>query len=463
MTGNQGPGTPYGAEAGDVGGDDRPTRPLPPMPDYPPAAAPPMPDQPPPPYVPPGAAYPYAYPAPRRHPLRNLLALLVVVLAMAAGIGIDHTLWRPTAAPAAPAVNPGGPFNSAPYSPPGNSTGGGTSTSGTGVAAKVDPELVDINTTLGYQDMQAAGTGIVVTSSGEVLTNNHVIDGATAITATDIGNGRTYTATVVGYDRSADLAVLQLSNASGLSTAQLGDSSTVKVGDPVTAIGNAGGTGLTPTAAPGSVTGLNQAITASDESSGTSEQLTGMIQVNSDVQPGDSGGPLVNASGAVIGMDTAGSESAGGFGGQGGQSNQGGQQTTQGFAIPINTALPIAQQIVAGTASGAVHLGPTAFLGVQISSVDSGSGSGSGNGGSGNGATAGALVAGVIPSTPAAQIGIAEGDVITSLGGQSVAGANALGTLMAGHKPGDRVSVSWTDATGATQNATVTLIGGPAS
>ena len=478
MTGNQGPATPYGGEAGGVGGDDRPTRPLPPMPDYPPPSAPPpyapplAGQQPPPPYGPPGGGYPYAYPAPRRHPIRNLLALLVVVLlAMAAGIGIDHTLWRPTAASVAPAVNPGGPNNAVPYSPPGNSTGGtgggsatggGTSTSGTGVAAKVDPELVDINTTLGYQDMQAAGTGIVLTATGEVLTNNHVIDGATAITATDIGNGRTYTATVVGYDRSADLAVLQLSNASGLSTAQLGDSSAVKVGDPVTAIGNAGGTGLTPTAAPGSVTGLDQAITASDESSGTSEQLTGMIQVNADVQPGDSGGPLVNASGAVIGMDTAGSESSGfggGQGGQGGQSAQGGQQPTQGFAIPINTALPVAQQIVAGTASSAVHLGATAFLGVQISSVESGNGSG----GSGDGSTAGALVAGVIPSTPAAQIGIAEGDVITSLGGQSVASANALGTLMAGHKPGDRVSVSWTDETGTTQSATVTLVSGPAS
>ena len=474
MTGNQGPGTPYGGVPGDMGADDRPTRPLPPMPDYPPPTSAPMPDQPPPPYVPPGGAYPYAYPAPRRHPVRNLLALLlVVVLAMAAGIGIDHTFWRPTAASVVPAVNPGGP--NYPYSPPGNSTGGtgtgggtgtsggtggGTSTSGTGVAAKVDPELVDINTTLGYQDMQAAGTGIVVTSSGEVLTNNHVIDGATTITATDIGNGRTYTATVVGYDRSADLAVLQLANASGLSTAQLGDSSTVKVGDPVTAIGNAGGTGLTPTAAPGSVTALNQSITASDESSGTSEQLTGMIQVNADVQPGDSGGPLVDASGAVIGMDTAGSASTGfaGQSGQGGQSDQGGQQATQGFAIPIDTALPVAQQIVAGTASTAVHLGATAFLGVQISSVTSGGGQGSGDG-----ASAGALVAGVIPSTPAAQIGIAEGDVITSLGGQPVASANALSTLMAGHKPGDRVSVGWTDNTGASRSATVTLVSGPAS
>ena len=162
------------------------------------------------------------------------------------------------------------------------------------IANKVDPGLVDIVSTLGDQNAEAAGTGMVVTSSGEVLTNNHVIDGATSIKATDIGNGRTYTAKVVGYDKSDDVAVIQLQGASGLTTVSFGDSSQVAVGQSVVALGNAGGTGGTPSVATGTVTALNQSITASDEGSGSSENLTGMIETNANIQPGDSGGSLVN-------------------------------------------------------------------------------------------------------------------------------------------------------------------------
>ena len=151
----------------------------------------------------------------------------------------------------------------------------------------------------------ALGTGIVLTSNGEILTNNHVINGATSVSVTDIGNGKTYKATVVGYDVSQDIAVLQLSGASGLTTASTGDSSSVSVGDSVVALGNAGGVGGTPWVAAGSVTALNQSITASDESSGSSERLTGLIETNADIQAGDSGGPLVNSHGQVIAMDTA--------------------------------------------------------------------------------------------------------------------------------------------------------------
>ena len=144
------------------------------------------------------------------------------------------------------------------------------------IAQGVNPGLVDINTTLSYQGEQAAGTGMVLTSNGEVLTNNHVIDGATSISVTDVGNGKTYTASVVGYDRSHDIAVIQLNNASGLQTVTLGDSSNVSVGQAVVAIGNAGGTGGTPSAVGGSITALNQSITASDSGDGTSETLSGL-------------------------------------------------------------------------------------------------------------------------------------------------------------------------------------------
>ena len=205
----------------------------------------------------------------------------------------------------------------------------------------MDPALVDVVSTDGYQQATSAGTGIVLSSTGEMLTNNHVVNGATSIKVTDIGNGKTYTATVVGYDASHDVAVLQLQSASGLTVASLGDSSTVQVGDSVTALGNAEGKGGTPSVATGTVTALNQSITASDELSNVSEQLTGLIETNAPIQPGDSGGSLVNSYGQVIGMDTAASSS---YQAQGQSST-----ATQAFSIPINEALSIAQQIEAGT------------------------------------------------------------------------------------------------------------------
>jgi S1-C subfamily serine protease len=242
------------------------------------------------------------------------------------------------------------------------------------IATKTDPGLADVDSTLGYQNAEAEGTGLVLTSSGEVLTNDHVIDGATSIKVTDVGNGRTYTAAVVGYNKTDDIAVLQLKNASGLTTVSLGNSSQVTSGEKVVALGNAGGKGGTPSVAAGRVTALNQAITASDEGSGSSEQLTRMIETNADIQPGDSGGPLVNTAGQVIGIDTAASSafetSSGGQSPYGqspygqfpyGQSPYGGSRTPSGqpssgqsqvqaFAIPINRAVSIASQIEAGDA-----------------------------------------------------------------------------------------------------------------
>src|SRR5689334_12833408 len=179
------------------------------------------------------------------------------------------------------------------------------------VAHQTDPGLVDVVSSLGLQQAASAGTGLVLTPSGEILTNNHVIKGATAIRVTDIGNGRTYPAKVVGYDQSRDIAVLQLVGASGLQTAALGDSSSVKVGDKVVALGNALGKGGTPSVAVGHVAGLNASIMASDAGAGTVEQLTGLIHHTAPIQPGDSGGPLVSTAGKVIGIDTAASASAG--------------------------------------------------------------------------------------------------------------------------------------------------------
>ena len=291
----------------------------------------------------------------------------------------------PRAAPSAtapPSATAGSFGDSGSSGNTGSGSSGSSNSSGpsdvNAIASKIDPGLVDINTTLGYQQEQAAGTGIVLSSNGVILTNNHVIDGATSISVTDIGNNKTYTASVVGYDRTKDIAVLQLQNASGLQTATLGNSSNVSVGQDVVGVGNAGGTGGTPSAAGGTVTALNQSITASDDGDGTSEQLSGLIETNADIQPGDSGGALVDTSGNVLGIDTAASA---GFSFQSNDQSCG----NQGFAIPINTALSLARAIEAGSGSSTIHIGETAFLGVEINASDSSSGGNGGNSGDGSG------------------------------------------------------------------------------
>jgi S1-C subfamily serine protease len=303
----------------------------------------------------------------------------------------------------------------------------------TAAAKAVVPGIVTIDTQLGLQNGEAAGTGIVLTSGGVVLTNNHVVEGATKISVTDLGNGSTYPATVLGFDRQDDLAVIQLSGASGLQTAPLGDSNQVAVGDSIVGVGNAGGTG-SPTAAAGRVTGLNRSITASDDASGSSEQLTGLIQVAADIQPGDSGGPLVDQSGKVIGVDTAAS--------QGFRLGNGGGQ---GFAIPIDKALTIAQQIRSGTASSTVHIGDTAFLGVTVSDANG----------------QGARVRSIVSDGPADQLGLQPGDVITGVDGRAVDSATGLTSTMDLHHPKDTVTLAFVDQSGQSGSAQVTLGKGP--
>jgi S1-C subfamily serine protease len=180
-----------------------------------------------------------------------------------------------------------------------------------GTGTPIGNGVVVIDTNLAYQGNAAAGTGMVLTSSGEVLTNNHVISGATTIKVVVPNTGRGYPARVLGYDRTADVALLQLQGASNLKTVSI-SSARLSAGATVTALGNAGGNGSI-TSATGTVTGLGKSITASDDT-GDSEQLTGLIETNAEVQPGDSGGPLVNTEGRVVGMDTAASS---GFGFQG--------------------------------------------------------------------------------------------------------------------------------------------------
>ncbi len=407
--------------------------------------------------------------APRRLGMTILTMIVTagVALAAAAGVLIGHALWHNTSTTSGATPSASSPLGNSgegsnPFGSGNSGSGQGSSASGSpsdaaSIAHNVDPGLVDVNTSISYDGVQGAGTGMVLTPAGEVLTNNHVVEGATKISVTDVGNGKTYDATVLGYDRSEDIAILQLVGASGLQTVSLGDSSKVSVGEGVVAIGNANGAGGTPSYAGGSVTAINQSITASDEIDGTSEQLNGLIQTNANIISGDSGGPLVNSSGQVIGMDTAGS---GGFQFQ--------SPSTSGFAIPIDRALSTAKLIKAGSASATVHVGPTAFLGVVVQSVSGNGlglggfgGLGSGNGNGSSSSTSGAYITEVGSGSPASQAGLVPGDTITSVDGQSVTSANALTSIMVVEKPDASVPVQYVDTSGQQQTTTVTLGTGP--
>jgi S1-C subfamily serine protease len=310
-----------------------------------------------------------------------------------------------------------------------------------GIAARVDPGLVDVNTDIGLQDEGAAGTGLVLTPSGEILTNNHVIDGGTSITVTDIGNGQTYSATIIGDDITADVAVLQVEGAPPLTTVRLGTGSAVGVGTSVIAIGNAGGVGGTPSVTTGTVTALDQEIEATNDGNGLVETLTGLIQTDASLQPGDSGGPLVDNSGDVVGMDTAAAT---------GLTLR--SAPDEAYAIPISKALSVAAQIEAGHASDLVHVGPTAFLGVEI---DASTVSQDANDG-------GALISGVVPNTPAAGAGLTASDVITAIGGRTVRSEQELTSVLQTLRPGATVTVKWLDPSGDSHSATVQLTSGPA-
>jgi S1-C subfamily serine protease len=316
---------------------------------------------------------------------------------------------------------------------PGSSTSSAVATATEATAAQL-VGVVDITTVLGYANGKAAGTGMVLTADGEILTNNHVVEGATSTTVTVLSTGETYQATVIGTDPTDDVAVLQLTDASGLGTVQI-DTGTVAVGDGVTAVGNAGGRTNSTSAAAGTVTALDQSITATDESGQDAEQLTGLIEIAADVQAGDSGGPLYDAQGEVTGMDTAASSTGG-----------------QAYAIPIATALSIADQIVTGVDDATIHQGYPAFLGISMLGTSTSTST----------STGGATVAGVVPGGPADGAGLAAGDVITVIGGTTITSATDVSTALAGQQPGDPVTVTWTDATGQSQSATVTLATGPA-
>ena len=402
--------------------------------------------------------------------LRTAAAVLVVVAAAAAGAGISRVAWpagtatngaAPSGQPSSPGTSPTTtvPGSALPGSAlPGSAVPGVPSPGSTGpanvsaIAAKVDPALVDVNVAFGYNNAEGAGTGIVLSSNGLVLTNNHVIDESTKVSVVDIGNGRSYPATVLGYDSTHDVALLKLQGASGLSTVQISNTA-ASVGQQVVAIGNAGGTGGVPSTAGGSVLATGRSITASDQLTHTSENLTGMIETDAAIQQGDSGGPLVNTSSQVVGMDTA---AYSGFAFS--------QTGIEGFSIPINRALGIAKDIEAGRATATVHIGATAWMGLQLCSASTYCPSPTAQGSSSTtqaASASGLQVYQAVTGLPASQAGLSYGDILTSFNGTRLDSFTQLSHLMVHYHPGDKVEVTWVTPTGQSESATITLASGP--
>jgi S1-C subfamily serine protease len=395
-------------------------------------------------------------PEPPRSNHRTLAAAAVAALlagGLGAGLGaaFGSSSPSPSSATSAPTTVPIIPT-------PGRSTqaSSGPSESVAAIAKAALPAIVDIDgdvaseTSTGQEE--DAGTGMIITSSGEVLTNNHVVEDATKITVSVQGHSGTYAADVIGVDPTKDVALLQIEGFSGpLPTIRLGNSSTVAVGSSVVAMGNAQGLGGQPTTVTGIVSALGRTITASDESEiPASETLHGLIETDAPIQPGDSGGPLLNSKGEVIGMDTAASSS----------SDSG---ATLGFAIPIDNARAIVQAMEKGETTGGITLGESPFLGI-FEEPDSSSGLGGGFGGFGGGSgttVTGVAVSDVAIGSPAEAAGIVGGDTITKVDSTPTPTITALQKVIGAQKPGSQVTVTYVDTSGETQTATVTLEGIP--
>ena len=286
-----------------------------------------------------------------------------------------------------------------------------------GILAKVQPGVVSIRTSsfqggdlFGTQPVRGAGTGMIISPDGDVLTNAHVVNGATSIKVTLFGETEARDADLLGSNPASDVAVVKIRNASNLPTVQLGDSGRIQVGDSVVAIGNALALPGGPSVTQGIVSAKDRSIDADDV------QLGSLIQTDAAINPGNSGGPLVNSDGEVIGMNTA----------------IRGDAQNIGFAIAINTVKPQIDALRRGGGS----VTSRAFLGVNAQTLtpemrDQ----------FGFEAEAGAVVVDTTPGSPAENGGLRRADVITSFDGTRITTAEGLVSAVQAKKPGDRVEI----------------------
>ncbi|HWD52132.1 MAG TPA: trypsin-like peptidase domain-containing protein [Acidimicrobiales bacterium] len=302
------------------------------------------------------------------------------------------------------------------------------------VIAGVLPAVVSIDATapapsqgvfgggsIGTQEEQ--GTGMIITPDGDVVTNNHVIEGATTITVTLYGQTKVMPATLIDTDTANDVALLKITNASNLPTVSYGNSDNVQVGDAVVAIGNALGLSAgTPTVTQGIISAKGRTVQAGDSASNALETLTNMFQTDAAINPGNSGGPLVDSSGKVIAMNTAVAASSSGNS----------QAQNIGFAIPANKItglLPALRNKSINNQGGG-------FLGVGIETLTSQL-----RNAYNFVPTQGAIVTQVQSGSPAAVAGLQQGDVITTFDGKQVTGADQLAQIIQGDRAGQSVKI----------------------
>lgn len=410
------PGPPTGLLAGPPAGPPPYRGPLPPWQDWP---------------GPPDAAGPSRPPRRRRRGTGVLLLALLFATSLVGGalVGVGTVAMLEgrldTAAPAPPL-----PSLVAPRPPTTVPPSGGDLAA---AAERVVAGAVDISTVTAAG--QGAGTGMVIEADGVVLTNHHVVEGAYEIRVTDLDTGRDFDAEVVGSVPGSDVAVLRLIDAAGLDTVTVGDPTSLSAGDPIVAIGNSDGRPGNPQVSPGQVIGTGRSIVARDAAGGGAQRLTGLIHIRADIGPGDSGGPVANAGGEVIGLTTAASFD-----------QRSGSTTGEGYVIPIDDALALAERILAGDDDPSIERGRAGVLGVQVSRATG---------------VAGAAVLGVADGSGAEAAGVSAGSVITAVEGTPVDSAEALTEALRGRDPGERVRLTWTDPDGRTREATVTLGEGP--
>jgi putative serine protease PepD len=341
-------------------------------------------------------------------------ALLGVAACSSAGAG----------SPGASAAASSAPSSAAPSAAGGASSGAASSLEQQyeQVVASVLPSVVQISTSEG------SGSGVVYDARGDIVTNAHVVGAAAAVQVGLASGGKPLAAKVIGVFAPDDLAVIRVQGGTGsLHPATFGRSAAVKVGEIVLAMGNP--LGLTGTVTDGIVSATGRTVS---EGQGSSAVLISAIQTSAAINPGNSGGALVNLAGQVIGIPTLAATDP----------QLGGAAVGIGFAIPSDTVTSIAPQLIS---AGKVTSSGRASLGISAQTVADAAGQ-----------PAGVGIASVTPGGAAARAGIAAGDIITALAGQQVASLAALQSVLAAHKPGDRVQAQLTrDGTEATVTLTL--------
>lgn len=384
-----------------------------------------------PPYNPYGQYYAgQQWPAPAPAEPRRRTGRTILVVALAVALAITGFAWalRPmleqSLSPTTPSVEPAQPSQPATQpqtepDPDPSPTPGGSG----GVSESAGVVFVTGESSSGI----AAGTGMVLTADGKVLTNYHVVAGTQSLEVMIADSGDTYAATVLGFDQSKDVALLQLEDASGLATVTI-DHDEVNIGDPVAAVGNAGGNNELVRAA-GEVVRLDRSLTVNSDSPwGSQENLSGVIETTAGAVPGHSGGPMFDDEAEVLGITTAGST-----------------QAERSYAVPIADALEVVATIEAGKDAGTVRVGPAGYMGIVI----------------GNATRYGVTITDVVAGSPADEAGIEVGSTLIQVGDTPVEQTTNLATVIRALEPGDEVVVEWLTPRGEQRRASLTLTASP--